>query len=74
MAIWAWIKIQPSRKAEHARAFLKDFSGWLHVDGYQGYHKLPENIRVEGCGHTPGEKLMRSCKCCPKRNGKTLWR
>ena len=33
---------QPSRKAEHAAAFLKDFSGWLHADGYQGYHKLPE--------------------------------
>ena len=40
---------QPSRKAEHAQAFLKDFSGWLHADGYQGYHKLPENIRVVGC-------------------------
>ena len=26
---------QPSRKAEHAEAFLKDFSGWLHADGYQ---------------------------------------
>ena len=24
---------QPSRKAEHAQAFLKDFSGWLHADG-----------------------------------------
>ncbi|WP_407945996.1 IS66 family transposase, partial [Oscillibacter valericigenes] len=21
----------------------------LHADGYQGYHKLPENIRVVGC-------------------------
>ena len=33
---------------EHAENFLKDFSGWLHADGYQGYHKLPENIRVVG--------------------------
>ena len=40
---------QPSRKAEHAAAFLKDFSGWLHTDGYQGYHKLPQNIRVVCC-------------------------
>lgn len=30
-------------------AFLKDFSGWLHADGYQGYHKLSENIQVVGC-------------------------
>ena len=28
---------QPTRKAEHAEAFLKGFSGWLHADGYQGY-------------------------------------
>ena len=40
---------QPTRKAEHAEAFLKGFSGWLHADGYQGYHKLPGNIRVVGC-------------------------
>lgn len=29
---------QPSRKAEHAERFPKGFSGWLHADGYQGYH------------------------------------
>ena len=40
---------QSSRKAEHAQVFFKDFSGWLHADGYQGYHELPENIRVVGC-------------------------
>ena len=40
---------QPNRKAEHAERFLKGFSGCLHADGYQGYHKLPENIRVVGC-------------------------
>jgi len=40
---------QPTRKAEHAETFLRGFNGWLHADGYQGYHKLPENIRVVGC-------------------------
>ena len=40
---------QPNRKAENAERFLKDFSGWLHADGYQGYHKLPEQIHVVGC-------------------------
>ena len=40
---------QPTRKAEHAEAFLQGFSGWLHADGYQGYHKPPGNIRVVGC-------------------------
>ena len=40
---------QPSREARHAERFLEGFSGYLHADGYQGYHKLPENIRVVGC-------------------------
>ena len=40
---------QPTRKAEHAEHFLQGFSGWLHADGYQGYHRLPGNIRVVGC-------------------------
>ena len=39
---------QPSRKAEHAEKFLEGFSGHLHADGHQGYHRLPENIRVVG--------------------------
>ena len=40
---------QPSRKGEHAEKFLEGFSGYLHADGYRGYHKLPGNIRVVGC-------------------------
>ena len=40
---------QSTRKAEHAEHFLQGFSGWLHADGYQGYHRLPGNIRVVGC-------------------------
>lgn len=38
-----------TRRAEHAEKFLEGFSGWLHADGYQGYHRLPGNIRVVGC-------------------------
>lgn len=40
---------QPNRKAENAEQFLGGFKGWLHADGYQGYHKLPDRIRVVGC-------------------------
>jgi len=40
---------QPSRRHEHPEAFLKGFSGYLHADGYDGYHKLPENIVIVGC-------------------------
>ena len=40
---------KPNRKPENAIAFLDGFTGWLHADGYQGYHRLPEQIRVVGC-------------------------
>ena len=40
---------QPNRKAENADQFLCGFTGWLHADGYQGYHKLPDRIRIVGC-------------------------
>lgn len=40
---------QPDRKAENAEKYLNGFFGWLHADGYPGYHSLPKNIRVVGC-------------------------
>ena len=43
---------QPSRKADHPREFLKDFSGTVVTDGYQVYHKLDderEDLNVAGC-------------------------
>lgn len=43
---------QPSRKADHPREFLKDFSGTVVTDGYQVYHKLSnerEDLTVAGC-------------------------
>jgi len=39
---------QSSRKAEHPRVFLDGFSGYLHTDGYAGYHTLSE-VTVVGC-------------------------
>lgn len=42
----------PSRRADHPREFLKDFSGVVVTDGYQVYHKLGkerEDLVVSGC-------------------------
>lgn len=39
---------QPSRNGDHAAAFLKDFKGYVHSDGYSGYNKLT-NITRCGC-------------------------
>lgn len=40
---------QPSRKAGHPARFLEGWQGYLHADGYEGYHKLPEPIVIVGC-------------------------
>jgi len=40
---------QETRNQEHPKAFLKGFSGYLHTDGYQAYHNLPQDIIVVGC-------------------------
>ena len=43
---------QPSRRADHPRDFLKDFSGTVVTDGYQVYHKLGKerpDLNVAGC-------------------------
>ena len=39
---------QPSRSSEHPKRFLESFKGYLHTDGYAGYHALP-GITVIGC-------------------------
>ena len=41
---------QPNRKYMHPDRFLEKFEGYLHADGYDGYHDLPEDrILVVGC-------------------------
>ena len=61
---------QSTRKAEHAENFLKGFSGWLHADGYQGYHRLPENIRVVGCWAHARRKFNEALQTLPKEQQK----
>ena len=43
---------QPSRKADHPRDFLKNFSGTVITDGYQVYRKLSrerDDLTIGGC-------------------------
>ena len=61
---------QPTRKAEHAERFLQGFSGWLHADGYQGYHRLPGSIRVVGCWAHARRKFDEALQTLPKENRK----
>jgi transposase len=39
---------QESRSKEHPKKFLHGFKGYLHVDGYSGYHDV-ENATLVGC-------------------------
>ena len=57
---------QPNRKAENAEQFLTEFSGWLHADGYQGYHKLLEQIRVVDCWTHGRRKFNEVLTAVPK--------
>jgi transposase len=40
---------QETRSGEHPRAFLVEFVGYLHVDGYSSYDGLPDSIILVGC-------------------------
>ena len=52
----------------NAEKFLEGFSGWLHADGYPGYHKLPEKIRVVGCWAHLRRKFDEAVKSLPQRD------
>ena len=57
---------QPGRGAKHPAAFLEGFRGYLHTDGYAGYHKLPEEITVVGCWTHARRKFDEALKSIAK--------
>lgn len=58
---------RPDRKAKNAEEFLEGFSGYLHTDGYQGYHKLRPDIRVVGCWAHARRKFDEAVKSLPQK-------
>lgn len=61
---------QPGRGAKHPEAFLKGFKGYLHTDGYAGYHNLPDEITVVGCWAHARRKFDEAVKSLPKGKAK----
>lgn len=57
----------PNRKPKNAADFLAGFRGWLHADGYVGYHSLPEEIRVVGCWAHARRKFDEAVNSLPKQ-------
>nr|WP_202961225.1 IS66 family transposase [Haloplasma contractile] len=56
---------QPSRSKEHPKRFLENFSGYLQVDGYQGYNGIP-NVKLVGCFAHARRKFKEALDALPK--------
>ena len=61
---------QPGRGAKHPKEFLSGFNGYLHADGYAGYHDLREEITVVGCWAHARRKFDEAVKSLPKGKAK----
>lgn len=55
---------QKTRGGEHPRKFLSGFRGYLHVDGYAGYHKVSE-VTLVGCWAHARRKFDEALKALP---------
>ena len=62
---------RPNRKQENPEQFLTGFRGYLHTDGYSGYHNLPEDITVVGCWAHARRKFDEAMKSLPKGKAKS---
>lgn len=61
---------QAGRGAKHPKEFLNGFHGYLHTDGYAGYHNLQEEITVVGCWAHARRKFDEALKALPKGKAK----
>lgn len=62
---------QPTRGGEHPKKFLQGFSGYLHVDGYVGYHKV-KDVTLVGCWAHARRYFDEALKALPpKRQNQT---
>ena len=61
---------QPGRGAKHPKEFLAGYKGYLHTDGYAGYHDLGKDITVVGCWAHARRKFDEAVKSLPKSKAK----
>lgn len=59
---------QPDRKTKRPTEFLKEFKGYLHADGYSGYHGLPDGILIVGCWAHARRKFDEALKGLPPKD------
>lgn len=56
---------QRTRGGEHPRDMLAGFNGYLHVDGYPGYHKV-KDVTLVGCWAHARRKYDEALKAAPE--------
>ena len=61
---------QPGRGAKYPKEFLAGYKGYLHADGYAGYHDLGKDITVVGCWAHARRKFDEAVKSLPKGKAK----
>jgi transposase len=61
---------RPTRGGEHPRNFLAGFKGYLHVDGYPGYHKV-KDVTLVGCWSHARRGFTDVLKALPSSNQNT---
>jgi len=63
---------QPTRSSVHPKVFLKEFQGYLHTDGYSGYHALPSEVKIVGCWAHARRKFDEAIKGAPPESRASL--
>ena len=61
---------QRTRRADHPREFLKDFTGVCVTDGYQVYHTLAKerpDLKIAGCWYHARRRYSEALKALPKK-------
>jgi transposase len=57
---------QETRSGDHPCRFLSGFKGYLHVDGYSGYEKLPSSeVKLVGCWAHARRKFEEALQVLP---------
>jgi transposase len=64
---------QPTRAGVHPKAFLEGFAGYLHTDGYPGYHNLSSEITIVGCWAHARRKFDEALKATPPEGCENLF-
>ena len=57
---------KPDRKSVNPHKFLEGFRGYVHTDGYDGYHKLSADITIVGCMAHARRKFDEALRSLPE--------